>query len=115
MRTFPLLLLLLVVLAESRPQYYRPRHLSLLGGKKNEFGMYPSSSKQGLPESYFDAYCRYGCGGMAVTFPYYYRPFFGYGYPLVGTEGMFPQGYGGYPAAEIMSQEAGAVTIPGSP
>eukprot|EP00922_Rhytidocystis_sp_ex-Travisia-forbesii_P044013 GHVS01065618.1.p1 GENE.GHVS01065618.1~~GHVS01065618.1.p1 ORF type:complete len:133 (-),score=18.26 GHVS01065618.1:78-476(-) len=114
-----LLAILSVILAlpttAEREQYFGVRRrLSLLGKSKNEFGMYPASARQGLPESYFDAYCRYGCGGMAVTFPYYYRPFFGYGYPLTGTEGMFPQGYGGYPAAEIMSrQPAGAVTLPG--
>jgi len=80
----------------------------------NEAGRYPINADQGMPNSFFDAYCRYGCGGMSVTFPYYYRPFFGYGYPLVGTESMFPQGYGGYPAAELMASQAGPSYVTGS-
>ncbi|KAF8819782.1 hypothetical protein IE077_004014 [Cardiosporidium cionae] len=81
---------------------------------KGKYGRYPYNVDQGLPESFFDAYCRYGCGGMAVTFPYYYRPFFGYGFPLVGTEALFPQGYGGYPAAQILASQAGINNIQGT-
>ncbi|KAF8819237.1 hypothetical protein IE077_001354 [Cardiosporidium cionae] len=81
---------------------------------KGKYGRYPYNVDQGLPETFFDAYCRYGCGGMAVTFPYYYRPFFGYGFPLVGTEALFPQGYGGYPAAEILASQASVNGIQGT-
>eukprot|EP00922_Rhytidocystis_sp_ex-Travisia-forbesii_P007090 GHVS01010356.1.p1 GENE.GHVS01010356.1~~GHVS01010356.1.p1 ORF type:complete len:353 (+),score=96.75 GHVS01010356.1:92-1150(+) len=72
-------------------------------------GRYPRNSEMGNPESAFDAQCRYGCGKVAVTFPYYYRPFFGYGFPLVGTEAMFPQGYGGYPGADLMAHQGAGV------
>lgn len=49
-----------------------------------------------------EMYCRYGCGNiMGVTFPYYYRPFFGYGFPLLGTESYFPAGYGGNPVTAL--------------
>ena len=49
-----------------------------------------------------EMYCRYGCGNlMGVTFPYYYRPFFGYGFPLIGTEKFFTAGYGGNPLAAM--------------
>lgn len=51
-----------------------------------------------------EAYCMYGCGQLAVTYPYYYRPFFGYGYPLVGTDAQFPRGYGGNPVTELAAQ-----------
>ncbi|KAL3127798.1 putative transmembrane domain-containing [Cryptosporidium hominis] len=44
---------------------------------------------------YMAAVCKYGCGEMGVTYPYYYRPFFGYGFPLLGTEPYFQSGYGG--------------------
>ncbi|PHJ21853.1 transmembrane protein [Cystoisospora suis] len=74
----------------------------------------PPPQPQGPPTSFMDAYCRYGCGGMSVTFPYYYRPFFGYGYPLVGTEAMFPQGYGGYAAAPLLASQGGAPVITGA-
>ncbi|EPT30365.1 hypothetical protein TGME49_282020 [Toxoplasma gondii ME49] len=74
----------------------------------------PPPQPLGPPASFMDAYCRYGCGGMSVTFPYYYRPFFGYGYPLVGTEAMFPQGYGGYPAAPLLASQGGASAIMGA-
>ncbi|EZG46152.1 hypothetical protein GNI_134720 [Gregarina niphandrodes] len=54
-----------------------------------------------------EMYCRYGCGNlMGVTFPYYYRPFFGYGYPLLGTESQFPAGYGGNPLTSLGSSGA---------
>ncbi|PFH31256.1 hypothetical protein BESB_031300 [Besnoitia besnoiti] len=74
----------------------------------------PPPQPIGPPASFMDAYCRYGCGGMSVTFPYYYRPFFGYGYPLVGTEAMFPQGYGGYAAAPLLASQGGAPVITGA-
>nr|CEL66558.1 TPA: hypothetical protein BN1204_023685 [Neospora caninum Liverpool] len=74
----------------------------------------PPPAPIGPPSSFMDAYCRYGCGGMSVTFPYYYRPFFGYGYPLVGTEAMFPQGYGGYPAAPLLASQGGSPAIMGA-
>eukprot|EP00922_Rhytidocystis_sp_ex-Travisia-forbesii_P058355 GHVS01086259.1.p1 GENE.GHVS01086259.1~~GHVS01086259.1.p1 ORF type:complete len:306 (-),score=97.06 GHVS01086259.1:613-1437(-) len=74
-------------------------------------GRYPRNHEVGNPESAFEAYCRYGCGKVAVTFPYYYRPFFGYGFPLVGTEAMFPQGYGGYPGADLLAHQ-GAGVVP---
>ncbi|KAK6590302.1 hypothetical protein RS030_162522 [Cryptosporidium xiaoi] len=45
--------------------------------------------------AYMAAVCKYGCGEMGVTYPYYYRPFFGYGFPLLGTEPYFQSGYGG--------------------
>lgn len=49
-----------------------------------------------------EMYCRYGCGNlMGVTFPYYYRPFFGYGFPLIGTEKLFTPGYGGNPLTSM--------------
>lgn len=74
-------------------------------------GRYPQNIDAGPPLTAFDSYCRYGCGGLAVTFPYYYRPFFGYGYPLVGTESMFPAGYGGYPAAPLLASQGGVPMI----
>lgn len=74
--------------------------------------------------TFFDGYCRYGCSQMGVTFPHYYRPFFGYGYPLVGTEGFFPAGYGGNPVTELAANGVmagvggpgvGAASIGGAP
>eukprot|EP00917_Polyrhabdina_sp_WS-2016_P001836 GHVP01003789.1.p1 GENE.GHVP01003789.1~~GHVP01003789.1.p1 ORF type:complete len:253 (-),score=47.74 GHVP01003789.1:51-809(-) len=62
--------------------------------------------------TFFDAYCRYGCGNMAVTFPYYYRPFFGYGYPLVGMDNAFPAGYGGNPVTQLSAN--GVMGVPGN-
>lgn len=58
---------------------------------------------QGVYKAYpSEMYCRYGCGNiMGVTFPYFYRPFFGYGYPLLGTEANFPAGYGGNPITSL--------------
>eukprot|EP00922_Rhytidocystis_sp_ex-Travisia-forbesii_P057824 GHVS01085575.1.p1 GENE.GHVS01085575.1~~GHVS01085575.1.p1 ORF type:complete len:332 (-),score=75.17 GHVS01085575.1:494-1489(-) len=90
----------------------QPRYLGrlmdkLTGGEG--FGRYPRNSEVGNPETPFDAYCRYGCGKVALTFPYYYRPFQGYGYPLVGTQASFPQGYGGYPGMDMLAQQAGGV------
>eukprot|EP01053_Blabericola_migrator_P004981 Blabericola_migrator_1__4980@NODE_258_length_10736_cov_58_864373_g216_i0_p3_GENE_NODE_258_length_10736_cov_58_864373_g216_i0NODE_258_length_10736_cov_58_864373_g216_i0_p3_ORF_typecomplete_len258_score35_81_NODE_258_length_10736_cov_58_864373_g216_i0953110304 len=59
----------------------------------------PPPPVEGVYQSYpAEMYCRYGCGNiMGVTFPYYYRPFFGYGFPLLGSEPYFPTGYGGNP------------------
>lgn len=80
-----------------------------LGGKKSQVVVPPPVSPVGMPaptgvyNSYpSEMYCRYGCGNiMGVTFPYYYRPFFGYGFPLLGTEANFPSGYGGNPVTAL--------------
>lgn len=63
----------------------------------------PPPAIEGIYKAYpSEMYCRYGCGNvMGVTFPYFYRPFFGYGYPLLGTEPNFPVGYGGNPITAL--------------
>eukprot|EP00918_Siedleckia_nematoides_P012325 GHVU01027027.1.p1 GENE.GHVU01027027.1~~GHVU01027027.1.p1 ORF type:complete len:340 (+),score=51.57 GHVU01027027.1:37-1020(+) len=71
---------------------------------------YGGETKPGA-KNVFEMYCKYGCGQMGLTFPYYYRPFFGSGYPLVGTEGFFPAGYGGNPVTELAAK--GLMGTPG--
>eukprot|EP01054_Gregarina_sp_Poly1_P005916 Gregarina_sp_Poly_1__5915@NODE_3113_length_1369_cov_6_483871_g1974_i0_p1_GENE_NODE_3113_length_1369_cov_6_483871_g1974_i0NODE_3113_length_1369_cov_6_483871_g1974_i0_p1_ORF_typecomplete_len171_score11_68_NODE_3113_length_1369_cov_6_483871_g1974_i0386898 len=75
----------------------------------------PPPPIEGVYQSYpAEMYCRYGCGNiMGVTFPYYYRPFFGYGFPLLGSEQYFPQGYGGNPITPMGA--AGLLGPPGPP
>merc|ERR1712083_903650 len=51
--------------------------------------------------TFLDTYCRYGCTIDALTAPNFYRPFFGYGYPMIGNEYMFPAGYGGNANTEL--------------
>lgn len=79
--------------------------LSKFKKRNDNFGKYPNNSQVGDPQDIFDAYCKYGCGKLALTFPYYYRPFFGYGFPLVGTQAAFPQGYGGNPATGMLAPQ----------
>lgn len=45
--------------------------------------------------TFLDQYCKYGCVVDALTAPLFYRPFYGYGYPMIGNELLFPAGYGG--------------------
>ncbi|KAL7067950.1 hypothetical protein ACR3K2_18590 [Cryptosporidium serpentis] len=64
----------------------------LISSNSHKSSSYHSLKTQ---SAYMAAVCKYGCGEMGVTYPYYYRPFFGYGFPLLGTEPYFHSGYGG--------------------
>ncbi|OII73363.1 uncharacterized protein cubi_02575 [Cryptosporidium ubiquitum] len=68
------------------------KHRKLISSNSHKHSASHSLKTQ---SGYMAAVCKYGCGEMGVTYPYYYRPFFGYGFPLLGTEPYFQSGYGG--------------------
>ncbi|KAH8582261.1 transmembrane [Cryptosporidium sp. chipmunk genotype I] len=70
----------------------QPKHRKLISSNSHKHSASHSLKTQ---SGYMAAVCKYGCGEMGVTYPYYYRPFFGYGFPLLGTEPYFQSGYGG--------------------
>ncbi|KAJ1606876.1 putative transmembrane domain-containing protein [Cryptosporidium canis] len=74
------------------PEQDQPVRRKLISSNSHKHSAAHSLKTQ---SGYMAAVCKYGCGEMGITYPYYYRPFFGYGFPLLGTEPYFQSGYGG--------------------